>query len=322
MKRIGIFIILSVLVFGLIGCGSKEEPQSEPVTESKAEPEDVVEKLQEQYSEIAIELKKTDEFYVDAKSYQIDLNAAEDIGKICKDNNLKYVVQMGTVMDFMVLYSDGEWNLASITDVPKVSSKRECEEAINELEKNMPTEEALKVYTGVLYSYVAGFGEDSLDEDLAFCAVKYYEELLEYEGFEEERNLENQDGSVEKGVQVFYAPPYDYEETSDELKLYYEQGILVISKKDYSAYVIKQEEENKEEVSTEEGTFDPLDIHSYVDCGEIVQYSKLDGDGDFGDVDVTEVLSERYVTIYSDGTYYYMFDYMNNMLTIAYIEKE
>lgn len=65
---------------------------------------------------------------------------------------------------------------------------------------------------------------------------------------------------------------------------------------------------------------DPSDIHTYVDCGEIVQYSPLTGDGDFGDVEIETIVDERYVTIYADGTYYYMFDYMNDMITIAYME--
>lgn len=64
---------------------------------------------------------------------------------------------------------------------------------------------------------------------------------------------------------------------------------------------------------------DPADIHTYVKCGEIVQHTPMSGDGDFGDVELETVVEERYVVIYSDGTFYYMMDYMNNMITIAYI---
>ena len=66
---------------------------------------------------------------------------------------------------------------------------------------------------------------------------------------------------------------------------------------------------------------DPADIHTYVECGEIVQYSDLTEDGDFGDVELETIVDDRYVTIYSDGTYYYMLDYMNDKITIALIEN-
>lgn len=79
------------------------------------------------------------------------------------------------------------------------------------------------------------------------------------------------------------------------------------------------EEETTKESEPSPTGLDPADIHTYVDCGEIVQYSDLTEDGDFGDVDVEEVYTSRYVVIYSDGTFYYMFDYMSDKITIAYI---
>ena len=313
MKKTRILVLLLFLVFGLIGCGLNEG--------SAILPENVVEELQKQYPDVNIELNNNDECYVSAKSYQIDLDTAENIGKTCKINNLKYVVQMGSRFDVSVLYSDEKWYLVSVTNVPDVSSKKECEEALNSINNLMPTEDCLELYTAALYCYVAGWNKDELSNDEAFCAVKYYNEIINFGGFESTRNIENPDGSVERNAKVFYAPPYDYEDTKDELKLYYEQGIIVIDKKDYSVNIEEKKAENRDTSNGEDSAVNPADIHSYVDCGEIVQYSEITEDGDFGDVDVTEVVSERYVTIYSDGTYYYMFDYMNNMLTIAYINK-
>ena len=93
-------------------------------------------------------------------------------------------------------------------------------------------------------------------------------------------------------------------------------------RREQSGDIVEQVQDTQEfdESNLEPTGVDPSDIHTYVDCGDVVQYSDITDDGDFGDVDLEEVVSERYVTIYSDGTFYYMFDYMNNKITIAYIE--
>lgn len=282
-------------------------------------PENVVEELQKQYPNVSIELNNNDECYVSVKSYQIDLDTAENIGKTCKINKLKYVIQMGSQFDISVLHSDEKWYLVSVTNVPDVSNKKECEVALNSINNLMPTEDCLELYTAALYCYVEGWNKDELSNDEAFCAVKYYKEIINFGGFESTRNIENPDGSVERNARVFYASPYDYEDIKDTLKLYYDQAILVIDKKDYSVNIEETREENRNTSDGEDSAVVPADIHSYVDCGEIVQYSEITEDGDFGDVDVTEVVSERYVTIYSDGTYYYMFDYMNNVLKSPFL---
>lgn len=78
-------------------------------------------------------------------------------------------------------------------------------------------------------------------------------------------------------------------------------------------------EEVDEETSEE--SVDPTDIHSYVDCGEVVSHVECDpSEADFGDVELETVYEDRYVIIYTDGNYYYMADYHEGACTVANIK--
>ena len=50
---------------------------------------------------------------------------------------------MGSQFDISVLHSDEKWYLVSVTNVPDVSNKKECEAALNSINNLMPTEDCL-----------------------------------------------------------------------------------------------------------------------------------------------------------------------------------
>lgn len=85
----------------------------------------------------------------------------------------------------------------------------------------------------------------------------------------------------------------------------------------YSVSCTEGSIENNE--SDEDLEVDPEDIHSYVECGSVVYVGSL-SNSDIGDVELTEVYKDHYVEIYTDGTYYYMMNSMEDQLVIANVE--
>ena len=85
----------------------------------------------------------------------------------------------------------------------------------------------------------------------------------------------------------------------------------------YSVSCTEESIENNESIEGLEVA--PEDIHSYVECGSVVYVGSL-SNSDIGDVELTEVYKDRYVEIYTDGTYYYMMNSMEDQLVIANVE--